>query len=174
MAPGHADELRSLRHVYLDAGRADEWFLDLGAQAFSRELDKLSVQHTLDLFDGRHGGIGWRYPRSVAELVRALRMSTVAVDRQTAFAGPTALAELVRTREADSARARRAVPAPDRSARPEPQRVPGDPGRAALAEADDLDGERLAGPLAGVPIAVKDDIPFAGQVATEGSRVCAG
>ena len=66
-------ELRSLRHVYLDAGRADEWFLDLGAQAFSRELDKLSVTHTLDLFDGRHGGIGWRYPLSIAELVRALR-----------------------------------------------------------------------------------------------------
>ena len=41
MAPAHADELRSMRHVYLDAGRGDEWFLDLGAQAFSRELDKL-------------------------------------------------------------------------------------------------------------------------------------
>ena len=69
MAPTHADELRSMRHVYLDAGRGDEWFLDLGAQAFSRELDKLSVTHTLDLFDGRHGGIGWRYPLSIAELV---------------------------------------------------------------------------------------------------------
>ena len=73
MAATHADQLRSMRCVYLDAGRRDEWFLDLGAQAFARELDKLSVRHTLDLFDGRHGGIGWRYPRSIAELVRALR-----------------------------------------------------------------------------------------------------
>jgi hypothetical protein len=73
MAPGHADELRSMRRIYLDAGRADEWFLDLGAQAFSAELDKLSVRHTLDLFDGRHGGIGWRYPSAIAELVRALQ-----------------------------------------------------------------------------------------------------
>jgi hypothetical protein len=73
MAPAHADELRSMRRVYLDAGRGDEWYLDLGAQAFSNELDKLSVAHTLELFDGRHGGIGWRYPSSIAELVRALR-----------------------------------------------------------------------------------------------------
>jgi hypothetical protein len=73
MAPVHAAELRSMRRIYLDAGRSDEWFLDLGAQAFSRELEKLSVRHTLDLFEGRHGGIGWRYPQSIAELVRALR-----------------------------------------------------------------------------------------------------
>ena len=34
MAPLHADALRSMRRVYLDAGKSDEWFLDLGAQAF--------------------------------------------------------------------------------------------------------------------------------------------
>ena len=49
--------------IYLDAGRGDEYFLDLGAQAFSDELDTLGVEHTLELFDGRHGGIGYRYPR---------------------------------------------------------------------------------------------------------------
>jgi Putative esterase len=73
MAPAHADALRSMRRVYLDAGRGDEWYLDLGAQAFSDELDKLSVAHTLELFDGRHGGIAWRYPGAIRELVRALR-----------------------------------------------------------------------------------------------------
>ena len=36
MAPRHADALRSMRRVYLDAGKGDEWFLDLGAQAFAR------------------------------------------------------------------------------------------------------------------------------------------
>jgi enterochelin esterase-like enzyme len=72
MAPGHADELRSLRRIYLDAGRSDEYFLDLGAQAFSAELDALGVTHTLELFDGRHGGITWRYPGAVRELVLAL------------------------------------------------------------------------------------------------------
>ena len=36
MAPAHADALRSMRRIYLDAGRSDEYFLDLGAQAFAR------------------------------------------------------------------------------------------------------------------------------------------
>jgi S-formylglutathione hydrolase FrmB len=72
MAPRHAEELRGLRRIYLDAGRSDEWFLDLGAQAFAAELDKLGVAHTLELFDGRHGGITYRYPGAIRELVLAL------------------------------------------------------------------------------------------------------
>jgi enterochelin esterase-like enzyme len=73
MAARHADALRSMRRIYLDAGRSDEYFLDLGAQAFAAELDALGVAHTLELFDGRHGGITWRYPGAVRELVHALR-----------------------------------------------------------------------------------------------------
>ena len=72
MAPRHADALRSMRRVYLDAGRKDEWFLDLGATAFAGELDKLGVDHTLELFDGKHGGIAYRYPRAIRELATAL------------------------------------------------------------------------------------------------------
>jgi hypothetical protein len=73
MAPRHADALRSLRRVYLDAGKQDEWYLDLGAQAFSQELDKLGVEHTLELFEGKHGGLTYRYPGAIRELVLALR-----------------------------------------------------------------------------------------------------
>ena len=72
MAPAHADALRSMRRIYLDAGTRDEYFLDLGAQAFSAELDKLGVDHTLELFDGTHGGISYRYPGAIRELVTAL------------------------------------------------------------------------------------------------------
>jgi Putative esterase len=73
MAPLHADALRGMRRIYLDAGKNDEWFLDLGAQAFSAELDKLGVEHTVELFDGKHGGIMYRYPGAIRELVLALR-----------------------------------------------------------------------------------------------------
>ena len=73
MAPKHADALRSMRRVYLDAGRSDEYFLDLGAQAFSAELEKIGVDHTLELFDGKHGGITYRYPGAIRELILALR-----------------------------------------------------------------------------------------------------
>jgi enterochelin esterase-like enzyme len=72
MAPAHADALRSLRRVHLDAGRGDEYHLDLGAQAFARELDRLGVEHTLELFDGGHGGLTYRYPGAIRELVVAL------------------------------------------------------------------------------------------------------
>ena len=72
MAPAHADALRSMRRIYLDAGRADEYYLDLGAQAFAAELEALGVDHSLELFDGKHGGLTYRYPGAIRELVRAL------------------------------------------------------------------------------------------------------
>lgn len=72
MAPKHAGALRGLRHIYLDAGRSDEFFLDLGAQAVAAELDKLGVPYALELFDGTHGGNAYRYPGAIRGLVRAL------------------------------------------------------------------------------------------------------
>jgi S-formylglutathione hydrolase FrmB len=72
MASAHADALRSMRRLYLDAGRRDEFFLDLGTQAFAAELQRLAVEHTLELFDGRHGGTRHRYPGAIRDLVLAL------------------------------------------------------------------------------------------------------
>jgi S-formylglutathione hydrolase FrmB len=72
MAPQHKDALRSMKRIYLDAGRSDEFYLDLGAQAFAAELDKLGVEHTLELFDGKHGGLTYRYPGAIRELILAL------------------------------------------------------------------------------------------------------
>ncbi len=73
MAPRHAQALRSMRRIYLDAGGRDEYFLDLGAQAFAAELSALGVEHTLELFDGTHSGVAWRYPGAIRELATALR-----------------------------------------------------------------------------------------------------
>jgi S-formylglutathione hydrolase FrmB len=72
MAPAHRDALKRMRRIYLDAGTRDEYYLDLGAQAFAGELTKLGVPHTLELFPGRHGGISHRYPRAIRELIAAL------------------------------------------------------------------------------------------------------
>jgi S-formylglutathione hydrolase FrmB len=72
LAPEHGEALRSMGRIYLDAGRGDEWYLDLGAQAFAAELAKLGVGYTLELFDGKHGGLGYRYPGAIRELVTAL------------------------------------------------------------------------------------------------------
>ena len=73
MVPRHAEALRTMRRIYLDAGRSDEAFLDLGAQAVSDELTRHGIEHTLELFDGRHGGITYRYPGAIRELILALQ-----------------------------------------------------------------------------------------------------
>ena len=47
MAPRYADALRSLRAIYIDAGKKDEFYLDLGAEAFRRALAEIGVQDVL-------------------------------------------------------------------------------------------------------------------------------
>lgn len=73
MAARHADALRAMRGIYLDAGRQDEFYLDLGARALSDELSRLGVDHSLELFDGGHDGVDRRMPAAIAGLTRALR-----------------------------------------------------------------------------------------------------
>jgi S-formylglutathione hydrolase FrmB len=75
MASQRADELRSLRAIWIDAGRSDEFYLDLGAEAFRRELERLGIGEPIvrfELFDGTHGGIEWRYPMTVGWLAERL------------------------------------------------------------------------------------------------------
>jgi hypothetical protein len=72
MAAGHGAQLRSLRGIYLDAGRRDQFWLDLGAAAFSAELDALEIEHTFELFDATHSGIEYRYPKGLAFLAERL------------------------------------------------------------------------------------------------------
>ena len=62
-----------MRRIYLDAGRKDEYYLDLGATAVARELELIGAEHTLELFDGKHGGLTYRYPGAIRELVLALK-----------------------------------------------------------------------------------------------------
>ena len=72
MVPRHADELRSMRAIWIDGGTKDEWYLDNGAVAVSKQLEAIGVEHTLELFDAGHMSIGYRYPRSLAFLAEAL------------------------------------------------------------------------------------------------------
>lgn len=73
MVADHADALRSLRAIYLDAGKGDEYYLDLGAQAFHRELEKIGLTDVcFELFEGGHGAIEYRYPIAVRYLAERL------------------------------------------------------------------------------------------------------
>ena len=58
-----AEALRSLRAIYIDAGNRDEYFLDLGAEAFRRAcLDAGAPEPFFELFEAGHGAIEYRYP----------------------------------------------------------------------------------------------------------------
>jgi S-formylglutathione hydrolase FrmB len=72
MAPAHAGALRSLRALYLDAGDADEYYMDLGTEALSRVLTALGVAHRHERFPGGHSGVAHRYPIAYDHLARAL------------------------------------------------------------------------------------------------------
>lgn len=72
MVAAHAQALRGLAHIHIEAGRGDEWYLDLGAQALSAELERAGVQHRLELFDGTHGGLSHRYAPAIRDLLAAL------------------------------------------------------------------------------------------------------
>ena len=72
IAPQKGEALGNMKLIYLDAGTSDEYFLDLGARAFADELDKLGVDYRLELFPGKHGGIGYRYPLAIKALAEAL------------------------------------------------------------------------------------------------------
>jgi hypothetical protein len=74
MARRHADALRGLRAVYIDAGKRDEWFLDLGAEAFRHELQELGITDVFfELFDATHMGIEYRYPFAIRYLAERLQ-----------------------------------------------------------------------------------------------------
>jgi hypothetical protein len=73
--PHHAETLRGLRGIWIDSGRRDEYWLDLGATAFRRVLGEIGVDDDavhFELFDGSHGGITWRYPLALEWLVSRL------------------------------------------------------------------------------------------------------
>jgi len=75
MVDRYADALRGLRAVWIDAGARDEWFLDLGAQAFRDGLARVGVPDDrvrFELFEGTHMAIDYRYPQALAWLAHRL------------------------------------------------------------------------------------------------------
>lgn len=61
----HADNLKSLKLLFVDAGTRDEFALDIGAKILSDELKKHQVPHLHEEFDDGHFNISYRYNRSL-------------------------------------------------------------------------------------------------------------
>jgi S-formylglutathione hydrolase FrmB len=75
MVPRYASALRSLRAIWIDAGNRDEFYLDLGAEAFRDALRQIGVGDDVvrfELFDGTHAAIDYRYPLALAWLCQRM------------------------------------------------------------------------------------------------------
>jgi len=73
MVPRHAQALREMKAIYVDAGKKDEFFLDLGAEAYRRALAEAGVRDVrFELFDATHMGIEYRYPLGIKYLAERL------------------------------------------------------------------------------------------------------
>jgi Putative esterase len=74
MVESHADAMRGLRAIYIDAGKRDEYYLDIGAEAFRTALSRIGVTDVFfELFDAAHGGIEYRYPLALRYLAEHLQ-----------------------------------------------------------------------------------------------------
>jgi len=75
MAAGRAGALRSVHSIWIDAGTRDDYFLDLGAEAFVAELRRIGIADDVirfELFDATHAAIDYRYPLSLAWLCQRM------------------------------------------------------------------------------------------------------
>jgi S-formylglutathione hydrolase FrmB len=79
MVPRFADACRAWHSVWIDAGSSDDYYLDVGAQAFQQALTHIGVPDDrvhFELFPGTHAAIDHRYPMALRWL--AARMTTAA------------------------------------------------------------------------------------------------
>ena len=72
MVEHHAEHLRNLKLLYIDAGTQDEFHLDTGACVLVAHLREHNVNFTHEEFDDGHMNTSYRYNRSLALISEAL------------------------------------------------------------------------------------------------------
>jgi len=59
--PEHAKTASKIRFVHLDAGKQDEYGLQLGHRRIAQVLEGLKIPHAIEEFAGGHSGQSWRF-----------------------------------------------------------------------------------------------------------------
>jgi len=75
LASAHGEALRAARGIWIDAGRNDEFLLDLAAVAFREAVAAAGVPDErvhFELHEGGHRGTNWRLPLGLAFLAERL------------------------------------------------------------------------------------------------------
>jgi len=72
LIPERAERLRRMSLIYLDAGRKDEFMLDVGARIGAKRLREAGLEPIHEEFDAGHMNIPFRYDRSLPLISKAL------------------------------------------------------------------------------------------------------
>ncbi|REJ79268.1 MAG: esterase [Acidobacteria bacterium] len=72
LAEDHADALRSIELLYIEAGKSDEFGLDIGARVLSKRLSELGIKHIHKEFEGGHFNINHRYNYALEAISKAM------------------------------------------------------------------------------------------------------
>jgi len=72
MIDANIGSLKSLKYLHLDAGRFDEYSLQLGHRQIAAKLVARGVAHKITEYDGGHSGHAYRFAQNLQELMRAL------------------------------------------------------------------------------------------------------
>jgi hypothetical protein len=67
-----ANNLRSLKALYIDCGEKDQFNLLYGARRFVRRLSELGIAHRYEEFPDNHTGVDYRMDESLPFLAQAL------------------------------------------------------------------------------------------------------
>src|SRR5712692_5395536 len=65
--------LKSLRGIYIDCGRRDQYHIHYGARILSKRLSAARIRHTYEEFDDNHSDIDYRMDVSLPFLYKALK-----------------------------------------------------------------------------------------------------
>ncbi|MGI9056572.1 MAG: alpha/beta hydrolase [Pyrinomonadaceae bacterium] len=61
----YAENLKSLKLLFIDAGTKDEFALDIGAKILHQKFEENNIPHIHEEFDGGHFDISYRFSRSL-------------------------------------------------------------------------------------------------------------
>ncbi|MDX1460869.1 MAG: alpha/beta hydrolase-fold protein [Xanthomonadales bacterium] len=81
LVDAHANELSTLRGLYIDVGNRDEHHIQFGTRALVAKLENYGIRHHFEEFEGGHRGLDWRLDRSLPYLVNALNHGPVEAEQ---------------------------------------------------------------------------------------------
>lgn len=70
--PEVQDRLGKLKHLFIDCGNRDQYFLQFGSRQLIAKFQKMGIAHNYSEFDDNHSGTAYRYDVSLPKLLNVI------------------------------------------------------------------------------------------------------